>query len=91
MRKKTILFWKIKIARGYDPVASPFSEEDILDKLVEFSKKQGKNIKIYRHILRSEWRVNVKYKPLMVEGDYGVKDIPVPSGDRFWYLVIYYQ
>ncbi len=85
MKKETFEIYKYtELPSGYAHLGdnSP-TDEDIMNKVIEFSK--GKDIKIYKHFVRRKWVKNVNYTP------HSVDDVKLLMGDEIWYLDIYYQ
>jgi len=95
MKKTTIeIFRYRKLGLNWAWDGPKPSEEDILNKVLEFAK--GKDIKVYRHLLRKDWVENKKYKPIIVDIGYNEEmgrneKVKTPRGDEIWNLVIYYQ
>jgi len=93
MKKHTIKLLSRPLTQNYSYIGYDngiLSETAIMNKIIEFS--QGKNIKIYKHIVRNEWIENTKkygYKTHFTNGK--PLDKPIPKGDEVFYLDIYYQ
>jgi len=91
MKKESIKLDKYKLTKGYchDDYDKDYN---VLDKIVEFS--QGKNISIYEHKIRKEWKLNKRYKPLDNSEKaklYPALTTKIPRGDETVWLDIYYQ
>lgn len=85
MKKKTIeLFRDSGFFSGYFWAKDPVSEEDILNKLVEFS--DGKNIHIYKHLKKIREENAKTNQPKSDKNPYGCDIV-----DKVIYLDIYYQ
>lgn len=84
MKKETIILEKYEILRNYGRIGGEPNIEDIMNKIIEFSK--DKNILIYKHAIRYDWQENINYESKIM-GD-GTK---IPRGDETIYLDIYYQ
>lgn len=62
----------------------------IMATICEFTK--DKNITIYSHDLRNEWKENKEYSPYVAFSDRPIKEqLTIPCGDLIYYLDIYYQ
>ena len=91
MKKKTILLNKFKLTQGYGSCQSDMSENEIWNKILEFSR--NKNIKYLKHLIREEWIENKKYEPkILKKGEIGYPvGLKIPVGDNYIYLDIYYE
>lgn len=84
MKKETIEICREKSLKGYTTLQESFTQSDILNKIVEWSK--DKNILIYEHLLRVGEENISKTEFCSV-----CEDTVIPYCERVVYLDIYYQ